>query len=67
MWTTIITVALTVLGWFIDRNKEDKELQELFFKFVEKVAGDYLNSVKLRDHARKQLEELRNKPWEETQ
>ena len=62
----IIPVALKLIEYFLSRNKADKEMQELFFKFVDKFAGEYLNSKKLRDHARKQMAALEGKPFEET-
>lgn len=62
----LIPVALNLIEYFLSKNKEDKEMQALFYRFVEKFAGEYLNSKKLRDHASKQLAELDGKPFQET-
>lgn len=62
----ILPLAIKLLSWFLDKAQADKEMMELFYKFVEKFATEYLNSVKLANWAKAQMEELKNKPFEET-
>lgn len=66
MWMTIITVGLQLLGWILGKNAEDKQMMELFYKWVEKIQGLYLKSAHLRDDAKKRLEAIQNKPFVES-
>lgn len=66
MWETIITIGLQLLGWFLNKNKEDKEMQELFYKFVEKQHLEYMNSSLMRDKAKIRFREIMEKPFVET-
>jgi hypothetical protein len=45
MWTTILTVGLQLLGWILGNNAENKQMQELFYKFVERIQSMYLKSA----------------------
>ena len=59
MWSVIITVALKLLEYFLDKNKASKETLKGFYKFLEKFANDgALKSVKLSDSYKDQLKKL---------
>jgi len=63
MWGAIITVALRLVGWFLDKSKADKATMERFYQFVKEFDKDgALKSVKLRDSYKRQLEKLQQKP-----
>ena len=64
--TALLPVALKAIEWFLDKRKADKQTMQDFYKFVEKIGKEYLNSAKLQKHAQRQLEELKNKPFVET-
>ena len=60
MWTLVITLALKLLEWFLDKSKADKETMERFYDFVEQAdKNELLNSVKLRDSYKEQLKKLK--------
>ena len=65
MWGAILTVGLQIVGWLLDRAGASKESKENFFAWIKKV-GSELGSVKLMQYGDKQLEWLKNNPWEET-
>lgn len=60
MWTTIITVGLQLLGYFLGKNSENKELQKKFYEFVEAFDKEYMNSAKLKKSYEEQLKRLRS-------
>jgi hypothetical protein len=62
----VLSLGLRILEAFLLKGKADKEAMELFYKFLEKFSESYLNSKKLRDRARAQLEWLKTNPWKET-
>ncbi|TXH08653.1 MAG: hypothetical protein E6R04_10225 [Spirochaetes bacterium] len=66
MWTSILTFALQVASYFLGKNADDKEMQELFYKFVERQQAEYLKSQKAREMAQKRLKAIMDKPFVET-
>lgn len=66
MWELIITVGLQLVGWILGKNKENKEMQELFYKFVEKQQKEYLNSANMRLNAQARMKAISEKLFEET-
>lgn len=62
----LLPAVIQMIGWFLGKASADKEMMELFYKFVEKFATEYLNSVKLMNYAKAGLKELKNKPFVET-
>jgi hypothetical protein len=66
MWTMVFTVALQVLGWVLNKNSEDKQMQELFYKFIERQHEEYLNSARMRVNAQNRMKSILEKPFVET-
>lgn len=62
----IVEVALQLLSWILSRNKENKEMQELFYRFIEKQHEGYLNSAIMREKSQARLKAIFEKPWVET-
>ena len=62
----IVEVGLGILAWLLNKNSQDKEMQELFYKFIEKQHEGYLNSAIMRDKAKERLKTIFEKPWVET-
>ncbi len=62
MWTVIISVALKLLEWFLNRSAAKRETMKSFYEFLDKFAKDgALKSVKLHDSYKEQLKKL-NEP-----
>lgn len=66
MLGAILTVALNVVTWILSKNKENKEMQELYLKFIERQSAEYLNSAQMRDAAKARLKKILELPFEET-
>ena len=66
MWQMIITVALGIVDWVLQRNRDNKEMADLYFKWVERQQKEYLNSKVMRDSAQARLKEINDKPFVET-
>lgn len=69
MWSAIAAIlplAISAIEYFLKKSKAKDDMMALFYRFVEKFAGEYLNSKKLRDHAMGQIAFLEAKPFEET-
>ena len=66
MWQMIITVALGIVDWVLQRNRDNKEMADLYFKWVERQQKEYLNSKVMRDRAQARLKEINDKPFVET-
>jgi len=65
MWGAIITVALKLLEWFLDRSKAKKEIMQRFYEFVKEFDKEgALKSVKLRESYLRQLEKLKPQTME---
>lgn len=63
--SAILPLIFTAAEWFLKRSLEKKEMQELFYKFVERIQGEYLKSAKLREGAKARLAAIMEKPFEE--
>lgn len=65
MWATllsfIIPIALKGIEWYLNSVNASNELKKRFFEFAEQMANEYLNSVRLRDSYKEQLEALKKK------
>lgn len=61
MWTSLLTVGLQVLGWFLEKNQGDKEMQKLFFEFISRIQSMYLKSVHGHDEAKRLKKEMDEK------
>lgn len=66
MWELIITVGLQVLSWFFQKNADNKQAMELFYKWVEKIQALYLKSAHLREDAKRRLKEINDAPFVES-
>jgi hypothetical protein len=64
--SALIPIALQIVGYFLSKNSENKEMAELFFKWVEKQQGEYLMSATMRDHAKERFKSIMEKPFVET-
>lgn len=62
----VVEVGLGILAWFLNMKKEDREMQELFYKFVDKQHEEYLNSALMREKAKERLKVISEKEWVET-
>lgn len=62
----IITVALQVASYLFSKDKDNRELMELFYRWVEKIQGMFLKSAHLREDAQRRWKELMEKPFVET-
>lgn len=65
-WTTIFTVGLQLVGFFLSRTSASDETKKLFWEFVKKAGSD-LTSEKLLAYGDKQLEYLKSHPWKESE
>lgn len=65
MWTAIITVAVQLLGWFLERAKIKNELAKEFFAWAERLGADQ-GSSQLRRYGFKQWQYLTDTPWQES-
>ena len=61
--TTLIPIAFSILEYFLTRNKENKEMAQLFYKFVEKIQNEYLMSANMRDDAKDRMKKITEKPF----
>jgi hypothetical protein len=66
MWQMVVSVALGVVDWILQRNRDNKEMADLYFKWVERQQGEYLNSKVMRERAKERIKALMDKPWAET-
>lgn len=66
MWTTVLTVAFQIVAWILNSKAEDKEMQELFYQFIEKQHNGYLNSANMRIKAKERMTSIMAKPFTET-
>ena len=62
----VIPVALQLVGYFLTKNKENKEMAEAFYKWVEKIQDEYLMSATMRDKAKERMKKIMEKPFIET-
>lgn len=60
--TAILPVVLQIVGYFLTKNKQNTEMQELFYKWVEKIQDDYMMSAEMRDKAKARLQSILEKP-----
>jgi len=60
--TAILPVILQIVGYFLTKNKQNTEMQELFYKWVEKIQDDYMMSAEMRDKAKARLQSILEKP-----
>jgi len=65
MWAAIISlivpIALKGLELYLNAVNASSEMKKRFFEFAEKMSGEYLNSVRLRDSYQSQLKALKEK------
>lgn len=66
MWETLITVGLGIVGWVLDRNRENKQMHELYMRFIDKQQDRYMNSAVMRESAKERLKTILEKPFQET-
>ena len=70
MWVSllglVIPIGLKVLEYFLDKSKQDAEMQKLFYDFVERVNKEYLNSATMRVHAKARMESIMKKAFVES-
>lgn len=62
----VIPIGLKLLEYFLSKNKDDREMMELFYKFIDKVQSEYLNSAKMRLLAKERMKAIMEKPFEES-
>jgi hypothetical protein len=62
----VIPVTLQLVGYFLTKNKENKEMAEAFYKWVEKIQDEYLMSATMRDKAKERMKKIMEKPFIET-
>lgn len=66
MWSTIITVGLQIVGWILQKNADNVEMQKQFYDFIEEQHENYLNSSAMRQKAQARFLEIANKPFQES-
>jgi len=57
----IIPLLLKGLEAYLNSVNASNAIKKKFFEFAEKMSGEYLNSVKLRDSYKNQLKALKEK------
>lgn len=66
MWGAIITVALQLVGYFLNKSAVSEANKKRFFELL-KLASQDLGSVKLMGYADKQLQWFKDNPeWKES-
>lgn len=61
----LLPLIFTAAEWFLKRSLDNREMQDLFYKFVERIQGEYLKSAKLREAAKARLAAIMEKPFVE--
>jgi hypothetical protein len=64
MWTEILLLVLKVVAWIIDLLNASEEAKKKFIEFVKQAAQD-TNSAKLMKYHDRQLQWLKDNPWDE--
>lgn len=59
MWTTILNLAIKLIGLAIDKSTSDREAKKIFLEFVERLGAVGLVQVQLNSQDMAQVEELR--------
>jgi hypothetical protein len=58
MWETIITAAVKLVWWWLDKQTGNAEAKKKFLQFVDQVDLQYLKSASLRASYEEQIKEL---------
>lgn len=58
MWPAIISLAIQLLNWLLDRGKVSSEQKKAFLTFVNQYNEMGNNSLKHHDEIKKQLDDL---------
>lgn len=61
IWALAITVFLQLLQIYLEWFKEDKAMKEAYVKFVKEMSDKMLVSVKIKESAESQYDELNKK------
>ena len=64
-WVAILEGVLKIVAWLIDRAKIKAEHKKNFLEWVKAASVD-MKSEKLFEWGDKQLDYLKNTPWQET-
>jgi len=59
MWTTILNLAIKLIGLAIDKSASNQEAKKAFLEFVERLGAVGLVQVQLNSQDMAQVEELR--------
>lgn len=66
MWQLLFKVGIELVSWVLDRNRQSKEMHELYMKFIEKQQDRYMNSAAMRESAKERLKLISEKPFQES-
>lgn len=59
-WTTIFSVLLLGLEWFMKRSSQKDQMRRQFFQFIEKMNREN-TAVDISEESQRQLDELKKK------
>ncbi len=62
-WGQILTIAIQIFGFALDKSKASKEVREMFRNFVDKMNDEKLTSIKFKkswEEIKKTLENKNN-------
>lgn len=66
IFSILIPVGFKLLEFFLDKAKENKQAMENFYKFVDKIHSEYLNSAKMKVLADERWKKIKEKPFVES-